>query len=118
MSDINSTPVALPAGSYDYDDLKKGLDKAAKGAASKYDENVAAAIDEAGNSAFEKVDPRGTPGYVLKEVEHETLGITEQIQVYDPKKEDEAADAQAAGKIPAVAPSNETKATPAKAPQE
>lgn len=118
MSDINSTPVTLPAGSYDYDALKAGLDKAAKGAAGKYEENVAKATDEARVDTFEKVDPRSTPGYVLKEVKNEDLGITESIQVYDPKKEDEAAEAQAKGVIPTVTTSNETEAAPAKAGKE
>jgi hypothetical protein len=85
MSDINSSAVSLPAGSFEYEDLKKGLDKAAKGSAKNYDNAVTKALDESGAGAFEPVDPRNTPGYVLKEVENKELGITETIQVYDPK---------------------------------
>lgn len=118
MSDINSTPVTLPAGSYDYDALKRETDKAAKGPASKYEENIEKATEAARVSTFEKVDPRGTPGYVLKEVERPDLGVTERIQVYDPKKEDEALEAQAEGEIPVPQDSNQTAAAPAKASKE
>lgn len=110
MSETKSTPVTLPAGSYDYDELKKGLDKAAKGSASNYEANVASATDAARSDAFEKVDPRATPGYVLKDVKHEELGITETVQVYDPKLEDEAVAAQAEGELPA-AQSNKPEAS-------
>jgi len=89
MSDVNSSPVSLPAGSYEYDTLKRGLDKAAKGSAKNYPDAVANAIDESSESVHETVDPRATPGYVLKEVAREDLGVTETIQVYDPKREAE-----------------------------
>lgn len=111
MSETNSQPVTLPAGSYDYDELKKGLDKAAKGAAKNYGANVADAVDAASSKAFETVDPRNTPGYKLQEVEHAELGIRETIQVYDPKKEDEAVEAQAEGALPAAKPSNKPEAS-------
>lgn len=104
MSEPNSSPVSLPAGSYDYDDLKKGVDKAAKGAAKNYDTAVATALDtatakdDAGKPAFEPVDPRSTPGYKLVDVENSTLGVTETIQVYDPAK---AGDVEETDAIPA-----------------
>lgn len=85
MSDPNSSPVSLAAGSYEYDTLKRGLDKAAKGSAKGYDEAVTAAVKDASTSVHDTPDPRGIPGYKFVDVEHPALGVTENVQVFDPK---------------------------------
>lgn len=100
MSDHNTSPVSLPAGSYDYDALKSATDKAAKGAAKSYEENVAEALDKSATNDFKPVDPRDTPGYVYKDVTREDLGVTETIQVYSPKLGEKIAE-EGEGAIPA-----------------
>lgn len=85
MSDLNSSAVSLPAGSYDYDALKRGLDKAAKGSAKNYEPTVGTALEESAATVYVTTEPSAEPGYVLKDFERADLGITETIQVYDPK---------------------------------
>lgn len=99
MSDINNGPVTLGAGSYDYDDLKKGLDKAAAGKPEKYHVGVADAVTKAGSSVFENSDPRTIPGYKFVDVENDTLGTTENVQVFDAHLAKEQGDT---GAIPAA----------------
>jgi len=96
MSDINNRPVSLPAGSFDVGVLGKGLEKAAKGAASKYEGAVEAALAEAGGAETSVPDKRDIPGYVFQDVENKDLGITEQVQVYKPRldPDPQPADAQ------------------------
>lgn len=109
MSDPNSSPVSLPAGSYDYDALKAATNKAANGAAKNYDDNVRKALEESSENAFKPVDPRDTPGYEFKAIENETLGVTETIQVFNPKLAEEVAKADE--DLPPVVPT-----TPVAAP--
>jgi len=92
MSDPNPSPVSLPAGSYDYDALKRGLDKAAKGAAKNYESSVDNAIKESAAIVYETKDPSAELGYVLRDFERSDLGITETIQVYDPKAAEKIAE--------------------------
>jgi hypothetical protein len=102
--EINSSPVSLPVGSYDYEALKKGTDAAAKGDADAYDANVDKALKSANKSEIPEVDPRDIPGYRFTDVENKDLGVTETIQVFDPKlaetQEQEAA---------AITPHSETE---------
>lgn len=97
MTDPNSAPVTLAAGSYDYDTLHKGLNSAARGAASKYDGNVASTLASAVTAPFKDQDPRDIPGYKFVAVEND-FGGTEHVQVYSEKLA-EAQDADA-GAIP------------------
>ncbi len=85
MTDKNASPVSLPAGSYEYEALKKGLGAAAGATAPKYDEAVAKALDGAATRGFEPVEPRFIPGTKFIEREHELLGVKETIQVFDAK---------------------------------
>jgi hypothetical protein len=87
MSDPNSTAISLPPGSYDYDDLKSGLDKAAKGAAKNYESAVDAALDTARADEFKTPDPRDIPGQKFVDVDN-GLGGVENIQVFDQKAAD------------------------------
>jgi len=88
MSDPNSSPVTLPAGSYDMEALQKDLDRAAKGKAADYTENVEKAIDTASDNVAKEQDARDIPGYKFVEVANKDLGVKETIQVYDAKKAD------------------------------
>jgi hypothetical protein len=90
MNDPNHAPVSLAAGSYDYETLKKGLDKAATGAVDKYDGAVAKTLDDAATNVHQNQDARDIPGYKFVDVEREDLGVTETVQVFDPKLADEA----------------------------
>lgn len=81
MSEINNSPVSVPAGSFDYDDLKGGLGKATRGAKAKYDENVTAALKDASVSQHTG-GYVGEPGFDIVEREHEQLGVKERLQVY------------------------------------
>lgn len=85
MSDINSSPVSLPAGSVDLEALQKTLDKAARGKPADYAENVAKAIEDASDNIAKDQDPRDIPGYKFVEVTNKDLGVKETVQVYDPK---------------------------------
>jgi hypothetical protein len=110
MTDTNSAPVSLPAGSFDYDDLKGGLDKAAKGSAKNYDAAVEKAIEDSSAKVFEPSDARAQPGFVYKDVERKDLGVTETIQVYDPKLGEKL---EAADPIPGMAIEQTAIAAPA-----
>jgi hypothetical protein len=108
MSDTNSAPVSLPAGSMDYETLKKGLDKAAKGDVDKYDGAVEKALSDANTSAHDATDPRFIPDHKFVEVENKDLGVTETIQVFDAKLAAEAEPATDA--ISGAGPANQVKA--------
>lgn len=85
MADLNSSPVSLGAGSYDYDALKDGLDAAAAAPADKYDAAVSSTLSALDATGLAKVDPRQTPGYEFVEVQRELedgAPITETIQVF------------------------------------
>lgn len=83
----NHSPVSLPPGSYDREQLGKGLDKAA----AADPDNRAAAVTEAvkaatGEEGQGMSTPDGSmrPDMQLIEREHEELGITERVRVHDP----------------------------------
>lgn len=112
MSDPNTSPVSLPAGSFDATALQKSLDKAAKGSADNYDDAVRTAVDEA-NAGVNKVqDARTIPGYEFRDVENKDLGVTEKVQVFDPKLID---DKDSAGAIPEAETRNRQARTTAAA---
>ncbi len=85
MSDINTSPVSLPAGSFDLGALQKDLDRAAKGSAKNYDDAVASALDKAADKVAEAQDARDIPGFKFVDVKRDDLGFTENVQVFDPK---------------------------------
>lgn len=106
MSDPNSAPVSLAAGSFDYDTLKDGLNKAAKGAAKNYDTAVGTALTDAGDHAFAEPDHRTMPGYEFRKVENEELGVTETINVFNPKLADKVDTSNDIPDVPPVSPAN------------
>ena len=89
MTDPISSPVSLPAGSFDVGALQKSLDKAAAGKAEAFNDAVVKAIDGAQDSVFKAQDARTIPGYEFQTVENKDLGIEETIQLYDPKLAEE-----------------------------
>jgi hypothetical protein len=102
----NSAPIALGAGSYDYDALKNGTDAAAKAPDGEYDQRRDEALEKARKGDATAVDPRDIPGYRFKAVKHSELGVTETIQVFDPEL---AAEAAEAGEAEAPAPKKRTR---------
>lgn len=118
MSDPNSAPVTLAAGSFDYDALKSGLDKAAKGAAKNYDGGVQDALAAAADHAFDAPDSRAIPGYKFKDVKNDELGVTENIQVFDAKLAEKQEPEEAPAAPPPVIPENLAAAKAAVAAQE
>lgn len=106
MSDPNNGPVSLASGSYDYDQLKTGLDKAAKAKEADYKEGVDKALTGAATSVHQNNDPRTIPGYKFVDVQNEELGVTERVQVFDEKladKQDEAAGSSPESETPTTA---------------
>ena len=97
MSEPNSSPVSFPPGSYDFDALKSGLDKAAKGAAKNYEDAVGAVLRDTAENSFKPADPSAQEGYKTVPVQN-ALGGTENIQVYDPKLGAKIEDQPADGK--------------------
>lgn len=96
-----AAPVTLPAGSYDVEALQAAFDKAANGAPEKRDEVLVNAIDHLNEGLHLNQDPSLQPGFKYAAVEREDLGVTEIIQVRDPKatkalEKDEAAEGKAA----------------------
>lgn len=77
-------PIVLPAGSYDVDDLKKGLNAVSRSSAAKHDETLANALDnaKADGTVLEQVDRAFQEGHEVVEVEHPLLGIKENLRVY------------------------------------
>lgn len=112
MSDQNHSPVSLPAKSFDYDDLKSALNKAARGAAKNYDQAVVTALDDAGTAVHQSHDRRNIPGYEFREVGND-LGGTEMVQVFDEKLV--AADDASAGATPEAESLNHQARTHAEA---
>lgn len=84
MTDINSSPVSLGAGGFDYEDLKTGLDAAAAAPADKYDGAVRSTIENLDQNKIVDIDPRFIADHEFVEVDRE-IGdetVTESVQVY------------------------------------
>jgi hypothetical protein len=118
MTDPNTAPVTLAAGSYDYDALKLGLNKSARGAAKNYADNVDKALKEASENPLDERDSRSIPGYKFVEVEHKDLGVTESIQVFDQKLAEREEQTDPTQDVPPVAPENLAAAKAAAETQE
>jgi hypothetical protein len=83
----NSKPVSLPAGSYDFQKLQKGLDHAAelKTPAAR-DAAVGKALTEASNrDKARETDMGARADQTRVKVEREELGVTENVLVHNPK---------------------------------
>lgn len=91
----NHSPVSIPAGSYDFNALQSGLDKAVDTYDNR-DAEVAKALDSARaeGSTTSFGNPASLPDHTFVEVPTALDGdgnpvSSQTIQVYDPKKEDQ-----------------------------
>jgi len=78
-------PVSFPAGSFDREKLQKGLDEAAGASADDRAQAVTDAVKgAAAGGTMDFVDGSLRPDQKLVQREHEELGITENVRVFDP----------------------------------
>ena len=95
----NSTPnhaaVSLPAGSFDLQALREGLDTAAQAEDGEHQSAVEKAIADARRDDADDRDLSLRADQTVTERQREDLGITEKVRVFDP--ESEAAVAAAPG---------------------
>lgn len=96
--DVKLAPIVLPAGSYDMDELQKGLGAVSRSSAANRDKTLTEALAAAAaeGTVLEQVDPASQPGHQVFEVENEDLGITETLRVYVPEPDEAAAAADPA----------------------
>jgi hypothetical protein len=96
--DPKQAPIVVPAGSYDVDDLKKGLNAVSRSAPDKRADTLDKAFEEAKSKDTDlgTVDGAAQADYEIISVKHPILDITEELRVYKPKT-DEAVAADSTG---------------------
>lgn len=83
---VNSAPVSLPAGSYDFAKLRSGLDATVGKEGTARREAADKALDEArvGKHKAKDIDLAARADQKRVNVEREDLGVTESVLVHDP----------------------------------
>lgn len=80
-----AAPVTFPSGSFDMEKLLAAGNAAASADPAKRDEVLGKALDEANEKIHGTAVPGLEPGFKLEAVTREDLGVTEIVQVRDPK---------------------------------
>lgn len=93
---LNSQPVSLPGGSYNFGKLRKGLDHAAEAAPEKRSDAVKKALEDAGGVKHDEIDHGRRADQKRIDRKHPTLGVTESVLVHDPKSDAAKAGAEEA----------------------